>query len=36
MYEPNSSAQMTSANSADLTQKNDESVNDYHYCVQMA
>ncbi len=34
-YEPKYSAQTTCANFTDLTQKNDESMNAYHYRVQM-
>jgi hypothetical protein len=35
-YEPKYSAKTTCANFTDLTQKSEESINDYTYCVQMA
>jgi hypothetical protein len=34
-YEPKYSAQTTCANFSDLIQRNDKSINDYHYHVQM-
>jgi hypothetical protein len=35
-YEPKYSAKMTCPNFTDLTQKSEESINDYNYWVQMA
>jgi hypothetical protein len=35
-YEPKYSAKTTCANFTDLTQKSEETINDYTYCVQMA